>query len=84
MVGKTKEKLYEFLLYVLIFIYIYLNLTVESKPKDTSLYEILELEPNATEDEIKSKYKKLALKHHPDKNNNTENEQVRLLEILFN
>jgi molecular chaperone DnaJ len=31
-------------------------------------YEILEIERNATEDEIKKNYRKLAMQYHPDKN----------------
>jgi len=51
---------------------------------NTSLYKVLGLESNASDSEIKKAYKKLAIKHHPDKGGDeaTFKEITRAYEIL--
>ncbi|UZO16633.1 uncharacterized protein OCT59_008014 [Rhizophagus irregularis] len=49
--------------------------TCVNKPKKTDLYEILQLEPDATKVEISSSYRKLAMKYHPDKDGSIEIEE---------
>merc|ERR1719223_2186408 len=50
----------------------------------TKFYKTLEVEKNATEAEIKKAYRKLAVKHHPDKGGDPENfkEITRAYEVL--
>ena len=38
-----------------------------------SVYDILQVKPDASDDDIKAKYKELARLYHPDKNNNRQN-----------
>jgi len=48
-----------------------------------NLYEILNVPKDASIDEIKTRFHKLALMHHPDKNNNSPESQVHF-QILYN
>lgn len=42
-----------------------------------SYYQILELQPGATADEVKKAYRRLAMKWHPDRNNNSKASEER-------
>ena len=50
-----------------------------SKKRD--YYEILGVQRNATEDEIKSAYRKLAMKYHPDKNQGDKEAEEKFKEV---
>jgi len=45
------------------------------------LYDVLEIDRNATEDEIKKAYRKLAIVHHPDKNKGDPEADAKFKEI---
>ncbi|PWN28552.1 ChaC-domain-containing protein, partial [Jaminaea rosea] len=44
------------------------NVSGEAAPEHVDYYELLQVEVDASADDIKRSYRKLALKHHPDKN----------------
>ncbi len=46
-------------------------------------YSILEVNKNATQEEIKKNYRKLALMYHPDKNNGNEDATNKFKENIW-
>jgi DnaJ-class molecular chaperone len=45
-------------------------------------YDILEVRPDATQEEIKKSFRNLALKYHPDKNKNSEESKQKFMKIV--
>jgi tetratricopeptide (TPR) repeat protein len=54
----------------------------EKEAKKRDYYKILDLKPDANENDIRKAYKKLALKWHPDRNNESD-EQRKMAEKTF-
>ena len=49
----------------------------------TDFYKILEVDDNASQEEIKKSYRKLSLIHHPDKNPGDQGEKFKSIPGLL-
>jgi curved DNA-binding protein CbpA len=48
----------------------------------SSYYDILQVSPNATTEEIRRSFRNLALKYHPDKNKNSEESKQKFMKLV--
>ena len=48
------------------------NMGCRGNPVDRKYYDLLEVQPDASADDIKKAFRKQAMKHHPDKGGNIE------------
>jgi len=57
----------------------------QEKPLETEYYDLLGLTPSSTQDDIKRAYRRLAIKHHPDKNlhDPTASERFKKISIAY-
>ncbi|THH31683.1 hypothetical protein EUX98_g2491 [Antrodiella citrinella] len=55
----------------------------DAKPLETAYYDLLDVPIDATTDEIKKAYRRLAIKFHPDKNRDDPNAEERFKDIAI-
>ncbi|KAF7361294.1 DnaJ-domain-containing protein [Mycena sanguinolenta] len=55
----------------------------QERPLETGYYDILGITPDATTDEVKKAYRRMAIKHHPDKNPDDPHAEERFKEIAI-